>query len=53
MGPHGEKLIEEWFPGPVDCAHRDIFGNAVAIQNNQYVAFPVIHRVVYPVVYTL
>ena len=47
MAPRGEKLIEEWFPGLIDCAHRGVFGNAVAVQNNQYVAFPVIHRVVY------
>ena len=53
MGPCGEKLVKERFPGPVDGAHRGVLGNAVPIQNNQYVAFPVVHCVVYRVVYTL
>lgn len=53
MRPCGEKLVKERFPGMVDSAHRGVLGNAVAIQNNQYVALPVIHFVVYPVVYTL
>lgn len=36
----------------VDSARRGILGNAVPIQNNQYVALPVIHFVVYRFVYT-
>ena len=50
MGPGGEKLVKEWFSGMIDGAHRSVLGNAVAIQNNQYVALPVIHFIVYRVV---
>ena len=51
MGPCGEELVKERFPGPIDGAHRDILGNAIPVQNNQYVALPVIHFVVYRVVF--
>lgn len=47
MRPCGEKLVKEWFSGMIDGAHRSVLGNAVPVQNNQYVALPVIHFVVY------